>query len=51
MTGRITRTCRLLVVTLAAAALHATPTLAAGSPPDGVVTWGASARSMSMGRA
>jgi lysophospholipase L1-like esterase len=43
MTGRVTRTCRLLVVTLVAAALQATPTPALGSPPGGVVTWGASA--------
>jgi lysophospholipase L1-like esterase len=43
MTGRVTRTCRLLVVTLVAAALQATPTPALGGPPGGVVTWGASA--------
>lgn len=44
MTGRPARVCRLLVVALMAAVLQATPARAAAqSPPDGVVTWGASA--------
>ncbi|MCT9080992.1 SGNH/GDSL hydrolase family protein [Streptomyces fulvoviolaceus] len=43
MTRRITRACRLLVVTLTAAVLQATPAPAADSPPDGVITWGTSA--------
>ncbi|MES5820059.1 SGNH/GDSL hydrolase family protein [Streptomyces sp. RG80] len=43
MTGRIARGCRLLAVTLVAAVLQATPASAATVPPDGVVTWGASA--------
>jgi lysophospholipase L1-like esterase len=43
VTGRLARTCRLIVVTLMAAALQATPARAAVSPPDGVITWGASA--------
>jgi lysophospholipase L1-like esterase len=43
VTGRLARTCRLIVVALMAAALQATPARAAVSPPDGVITWGASA--------
>ncbi|MFJ2236289.1 SGNH/GDSL hydrolase family protein [Streptomyces sp. NPDC087859] len=44
MTGRPARTVRLLVVTLMAAFLQAAPARAAvQGPPDGVVTWGASA--------
>ncbi|MEU5317853.1 SGNH/GDSL hydrolase family protein [Streptomyces sp. NPDC021056] len=44
MTGRPARTVRLLVVTLMAAVLQAAPARAAvQGPPDGVVTWGASA--------
>lgn len=37
------RRARLVAVTVVAAALQATPAPAAVSPPDGVITWGASA--------
>ncbi|WP_406129471.1 SGNH/GDSL hydrolase family protein [Streptomyces canus] len=43
MRRRTARGARLLAVTVAAAALQATPAPAAVSPPDGVITWGASA--------
>ncbi|WP_405523674.1 SGNH/GDSL hydrolase family protein [Streptomyces canus] len=43
MRRRTVRGARLLAVTVAAAALQATPAPAAVSPPDGVITWGASA--------
>ncbi|MEU9173558.1 SGNH/GDSL hydrolase family protein [Streptomyces sp. NPDC048420] len=43
MRRRITRGARLLAVTVAAAALQATPAPAVVSPPDGVITWGTSA--------
>ncbi|MDN0199016.1 SGNH/GDSL hydrolase family protein [Streptomyces sp. S.PNR 29] len=46
MTGRYQRACRLFTVALAAAVLDATPgqaVQAAADPPDGVITWGASA--------
>ncbi|MET7729778.1 SGNH/GDSL hydrolase family protein [Streptomyces sp. NPDC005402] len=43
MRRRTARRARLLAVTVAAAALQATPAPAAVSPPDGVITWGASA--------
>ncbi|WP_030325851.1 SGNH/GDSL hydrolase family protein [Streptomyces sp. NRRL B-3229] len=43
MRRRTVRRARLLAVTVAAAMLQATPSLAAVGPPDGVITWGASA--------
>ncbi|MDH6492846.1 SGNH/GDSL hydrolase family protein [Streptomyces sp. SAI-127] len=43
MRRRAARGARLLAVTVAAAALQATPAPAAVSPPDGVITWGTSA--------
>ncbi|MEU9328212.1 SGNH/GDSL hydrolase family protein [Streptomyces canus] len=43
MRRRTARGARLLAVTVAAAALQATPAPAAVSPPDGVITWGTSA--------
>ncbi|MFG2727521.1 SGNH/GDSL hydrolase family protein [Streptomyces canus] len=43
MRSRAARGARLLAVTVAAAALQATPAPAAVSPPDGVITWGTSA--------
>ncbi|MEU6376059.1 SGNH/GDSL hydrolase family protein [Streptomyces sp. NPDC046909] len=43
MTGRTARACRLIAVTLLAAASQATPAPAVESPPDGVITWGTSA--------
>ncbi|MET9460214.1 SGNH/GDSL hydrolase family protein [Streptomyces canus] len=43
MRRRTARGARLLGVTVAAAALQATPAPAAVSPPDGVITWGTSA--------
>jgi lysophospholipase L1-like esterase len=43
MRRRTARGARLLAVTVAAAALQATPAPAAVGPPDGVITWGASA--------
>ncbi|WP_266376006.1 SGNH/GDSL hydrolase family protein [Streptomyces canus] len=43
MRRRTARGARLLAVTIAAAALQATPAPAAVSPPDGVITWGTSA--------
>ncbi|MGC0335650.1 SGNH/GDSL hydrolase family protein [Streptomyces sp. SLBN-8D4] len=46
MSRRTARWARLLAVTVAAAALRATPAPAAVSPPDGVITWGASAYSI-----
>ncbi|MFI6441317.1 SGNH/GDSL hydrolase family protein [Streptomyces sp. NPDC050759] len=43
MRRRTARGARLLAVTVAAAALQATPAPAAVGPPDGVITWGTSA--------
>jgi lysophospholipase L1-like esterase len=43
MSRRTARWARLVAVTVAAAALQATPAPAAVSPPEGVITWGASA--------
>ncbi|MDH6572519.1 lysophospholipase L1-like esterase [Streptomyces sp. SAI-117] len=43
MSRRTVRRARLVAVTVVAAALQATPAPAAVSPPDGVITWGASA--------
>ena len=43
MRRRTARGARLLAVTVAAAALQATPAPAAVSPPEGVITWGTSA--------
>ncbi|WP_371673437.1 SGNH/GDSL hydrolase family protein [Streptomyces sp. NBC_00289] len=43
MSGGRARACRLLAVALTAAVLQATPAPAAEGPPDGVITWGASA--------
>ncbi|MFD5403345.1 SGNH/GDSL hydrolase family protein [Streptomyces griseorubiginosus] len=43
MRRRTVRRVRLLAVTVAAAMLQATPAPAAVGPPDGVITWGASA--------
>ncbi|MFG2467151.1 SGNH/GDSL hydrolase family protein [Streptomyces canus] len=43
MRRRTARGARLLAVTVAAAALQATPAPAAAGPPDGVITWGTSA--------
>jgi lysophospholipase L1-like esterase len=43
MRRRTVRRARLAAVTVAAAALQATPAPAAVSPPDGVITWGAAA--------
>ncbi|MFI0515882.1 SGNH/GDSL hydrolase family protein [Streptomyces sp. WSLK1-5] len=43
MRRRTVRWARLAAVTVAAAALQATPAPAAVGPPDGVITWGASA--------
>ncbi|AYC43607.1 SGNH/GDSL hydrolase family protein [Streptomyces griseorubiginosus] len=43
MRRRTVRRARLLAVTVAAATLQATPAPAAVGPPDGVITWGASA--------
>lgn len=43
MSTRTARGARLFAVTLAAAALQATPAPAAVGPPDGVITWGTSA--------
>ncbi|MDH6553437.1 lysophospholipase L1-like esterase [Streptomyces sp. SAI-133] len=43
MSRRTVRRTRLVAVTVVAAALQATPAPAAVSPPDGVITWGASA--------
>ncbi|MFL6000536.1 MAG: SGNH/GDSL hydrolase family protein [Streptomyces sp.] len=46
MRRRTARGARLLAVTVAAAALQATPAPAAVGPPDGVITWGTSAYSI-----
>ncbi|EFH28296.1 MULTISPECIES: SGNH/GDSL hydrolase family protein [Streptomyces] len=46
MSRRTARRARLVAVTVAAAALQATPAPAAVGPPDGVITWGASAYSI-----
>ncbi|MET7454634.1 SGNH/GDSL hydrolase family protein [Streptomyces sp. NPDC005574] len=43
MTGGWARACRLLVVVLTAAVLQTAPAPAAEGPPDGVLTWSASA--------